>query len=354
MTPAKSAFACVILAASLVAACSDADISTAPGDSPPGTPLSQEELATDFATWLCDGLAQCCDAASMDFDRSACIEAHREKRLRNWTREAERSHRRFDGHEAAECASLIANTPPSCGAPNRYYRECVSGVMDGFLELGEACEYKHECRGQRQGLAACIDGVCTERSDVGGDCTSSLVCEDFPRDCVGTSSCDRCRRGTVCRTNEQGNAVCVAFARRTVGEGERCFESDGERAECDYQDGLYCGPDGTCTRRQQPGEECDSLIRCATGSTCIRGICRDVEVDIGEPCTFESDCGADAYCDRVNDVCKEAAVEGDACGRTADLDIACREGLVCPYRLPPDERRCMRPEVYWCAHRVTG
>lgn len=353
----------LIAATALLGGCSDANLAN---ESPAlGTPTSREALATDVAEWLCDGFASCCSTAGIDFDRGACLETQRAKRLRNWASEEERSRRRFSESEAAECVELLATTPPSCGS-RLHYRECISGVLDGMLEIGEPCEFKSECKGQRQGRVSCRNGVCTERGVAGDDCRDPS-CGPDDTHCFG--SCDLCGRGTVCRADESGSHRCTPFSKSIAAEGESCAETPGasggmvpvgtdliEAVQCDRD--LYCGPNDICIPRGGPGDECDTLVRCDRGLVCIGGICESTETaGPGDPCENDSDCAytAGQYCHRLEGRCAEPAGAGELCGSDAQIDARCATGLVCPsHRFDPDQRRCMTSQLYNCSLLAGG
>lgn len=142
-------------------------------------------------------------------------------------------------------------------------------------------------------------------------------CDGFGDD-VEEGDCDRIFRGTLtggerCGAHEQceselclfgGSAPCGSCADDDVGgEGEFC----GAR-ECD--EGLFCQyghPDGAvCVRLREQGEACFEVIDGArVFFRCLDGL----------------------YCDG-SDVCREEAIEGEACGdaRRCALELACVDG----------------------------
>lgn len=306
--------------------------------------LSQETLADELAEWICDGAALCCSSASIEFDREACLEKQRETELRRWTGNDVRE---FSEAMASRCSELIQETPPSCGNPRGLLKKCFQ-VTDGVLDLGETCERKEECRGQRGGLVKCANGVCTEKPDVGEPCELVGGCNE----CVGSAFCVEGDDGTPqCRRR---------IDRPFAGLGESCADDapgrptttgDGSSAQeiIKCEAGLICEPfEGVCVRRHLPGEACHptwGAILCADG-ICENGICtRDIQ--LGEACDRRG-CAEGLYCDDVEGRCAEPAQEGEECGHTATVDLECETGLGCHLEESTGDRRCMTQEQAWC------
>jgi len=306
--------------------------------------LRAQSLADELAAWICDGAASCCSAEGVAFDRDACLAQRRAAELRRWENDGGRA---FSAPMAERCAALIRSTPPTCGNPRALLAKCFR-VTDGVVELGGACEYKRQCRGQRAGLVACRNGVCTQKADVGEPCEIPAACNQ----CVGHA---------FCIESDDGTPRCQQRIDRPVaGLGERCADdppglptatADGtparEMIKC--EPGLICEPfQGVCIRRQLPGEACDrnwGNILCAEG-LCQNGICtRDIQ--LGEPCDGRG-CAEGLYCDDVAGRCAAPVSEGDACGHTATLDVECADGLGCYPDRATGERRCTTEAAYWC------
>ncbi len=313
-------------------------------DAPEGT-LSRESLADELAQWVCDGAASCCSSAGIEFDRGGCLEKHREAELRRWTGD---DVRQFSESMASLCSSLIRETPPSCGNPRGILKTCFR-VTDGVLELGEACERKEQCRGQREGLVTCVDGACVEKPQVNEPCEVIGACNQ----CMGRAFCVQGEDGIPqCRQRIDGPAA---------GVGERCADdapglpttaADGTPAQeiIKCQADLVCEPfEGVCVRRHLPGEACHPTwgnILCMDG-ICENGICTR-NIELGEPCDGRG-CVEGLYCDDVEERCAEHVTEGEECGHTSVIDRQCQPGLGCHFDEATNDRRCMTSEKAWCA-----
>jgi len=321
--------------------------------------VEREDYARQLAAWLCDDLAACCEGTGEAPDRDACIATKQQATLSRLAREEQKSGRAFDPEMAATCVAKLAETPASCGAERRV-SECFR-TYDGLLELGESCEYKTQCRDSLTGDVACVDGICTARLAAGE------ACVDRPED---RGRCDVCRPDARCRASATGETYCYAYERPRGVAGDPCaseFTPPADptqvtvRAECLFEDGLYCAGDGRCAAFARIGEACSRSFECTRDARCEGGTCVAGR-SVGEVCRSSfHDCGAGTYChftefvctdpspgvpgechgyDLISGRCELPATEGQPCGALID----CAEGLFCSRANPASsEGTCAVP-----------
>ena len=108
--------------------------------------------------------------------------------------------------------------------------------------------------------------------------------------------------------------------------GARCVPGEGVcRPACDNDfecgSSAECGPNGWCV----PLERCGEDGACSNGKNCnCHGVC---ETTVGDACTMDLQCDADAYCDACGGQCKPKV---EPCGRCSDRSSVCeRHSDVC-------------------------
>jgi len=145
-----------------------------------------------------------------------------------------------------------------------------------------------------------------------------------------------CLRGAVerspaCRALDMGPglSLCPPFVILHAELGAPC---EGVGLACAGGEGR-CDPTGTCSVAPEHGEGCrrgDATNTCATGSICLDGLCRRIEVTVGAPCERDDGeppllgvCLGPLTC--IENVCAPRRGLGEPCP-TSD---ACAVGLVC-------------------------
>jgi hypothetical protein len=121
---------------------------------------------------------------------------------------------------------------------------------------------------------------------------------------------------------------------------------------------LYCaGATDTCELPLPQGSECElATVPCAEGTTCVRGTVDEIEkcrapVQVGQPCSFNQNCEAGAYCDLSAPVFERLCVAERAEGAPCDASSRCGAGLYCGsvhhvcVASPGDTRPCVVPAI---------
>ncbi len=175
-----------------------------------------------------------------------------------------------------------------------------------------------------------VDAVLPPASDVGSACESAAMCDSicieedmgFPGGyCTTECTGDDCPDGSICTQVGRGFFLCLdecdpSSEERTCREGYGCASSfmlDGPVCipgcydDTDCPSGLTCNPDGGFA-----GE----------------GACFDADASIGDACTDELMCPADAFClgERFSGWPGGACIRG---GCDADSGSGCESGEVC-------------------------
>lgn len=121
---------------------------------------------------------------------------------------------------------------------------CIDGLCVAKADLGQACGVA----GCFLGLS-CLDGVCAQHLALGEACTRA----------------DECLR-TFCR-----DGLCAP----APTAGESCSVSSNPFAPCQY--GFRCVND-VCVALPVTGEACEGV--CASGATCVDRVCVDVQAQV--------------------------------------------------------------------------
>lgn len=133
----------------------------------------------------------------------------------------------------------------------------------------------------------------------GGDCTDSIECAE---------------EGTCVVESDADTITVAGKCKAAAAEGDDCSERG-------CQTGLQCTFDGAaakCTKivLLDDGESCFDGSQCSSGAciTAVNGTC----FDGGAPCTADTDCGSDDFCDSGED---------DVCGKADDVTSDVCNGL---------------------------
>jgi len=185
-------------------------------------------------------------------------------------------------------------------------RECAPGLQCGCPDgtdqcdttcqayaaagMGERCVAPHiecaeslACVYQHDGL----DGTCQPTLAPGAPCTSDDVCRDalcLDLDASGVGHCGPRQTGEACAGVDEcaTGSVCDMVCAPPRERGEACQSSE----QC--EGGNEC-VDGTCRLILGLGAACDpsptSTDRCATGATCLGGVCAPLR--LGDACNAE-------------------------------------------------------------------
>lgn len=200
-------------------------------------------------------------------------------------------------------------------------------VEDGTIELDEAA------------FAACRTYI---------EQTPCELLAFFPELQIGhTSACSALFVGTLepaarCDISEQcaGDTYCAP----TADDCGACSSRRGDGAGCTAADECSsgaCREDGTCGAPRPPGGACNGDRDCAGVLQCIENVCTVVRPQEGDGCTSHADCAfvpppdAGLYCDIAGDgTCKPLPGPGEAC---VDFDPD-----------PPFEKLCDIFAYAWC------
>lgn len=199
-------------------------------------------------------------------------------------------------------------------------------------------------------LDAAIDnGTVQYDSSAASACLEALsgaACEDF-LEAFDVEVCDRVFVGTIadgeaCFIDEQcisGQCGSTGPCMMACCEGT-CVAPPPEAAlgescaEADCVDGAYCDESELCVADRTQGEACPGSFECASGLSCIEGVC-DLAPGEGEPCAgFQ--CAVPFACDVDTTTCVRMRGEGEACN--PDFSI-CSIGLTCN----SESSTCTRP-----------
>lgn len=235
---------------------------------------------------MCDGLAPCCAAGMHPYDRDACMQG-----IAVGVRDAypKGAGFDFDGQKAQACLALARESYGKCKKLPKDAREICNRIAIGKRKPGESCTTSAECEDPVDGSATCTKGACAaeKRGKAGEAC--HMTCQEIP--------------GSLpfCVTDKAPSGLAV---------------------QCWVEDGLQCGPDGTCGPAKKAGEACD-VNDCDTKSYC-KGTTCTVKAALGEGCTAVDGCQG-AYCDVQKGSCLAWKKADDVCG----AGIECEPPLGC-------------------------
>ncbi len=293
------------------------------GDGGGGGGGGSGSFASEYATLMCDRLADCCADTGTPIEAGTC-RAQMERKA------SERPEGLELDQAAADACLAKARATEGCGSE---IPECEN-VFRGKKQPGEACEDSQECAAPAGGLAECGIGFGDEadrcvhllRGKAGDTCAETCTetsGDGFSSELCAGASADGEHVVVRCYTNDGlfcADATSKCETLRAAGEscaaGERCGS------------GLFCpigavGGDRTCTAWLAEGADC----RDESGDACGEGYCAEADGKChapkaaGETCdpdAFEAGCGRNGYCDDDG----KCAAEGFGDG----LELVC--GLV--------------------------
>jgi len=325
------------------------------GGGPTGLPI--EQLPGETARVICDAVFGCLGPLGEAFGTPAACNAGFEgalthAQLEQWRAAIERGTVTYDGTVAEDCIEqsamvgcdiLLAPQPAVC-----------AGMFTGTVAPGGACSIDEECMGEAYCAGADCpgsSGVCTARSEGGGDCEDNaqcqtgLACDDgtcvIPEPtaglaCAGQEDCalDEICVGAmdgasgVCEDRASLETAAIGEACNLLGDDmvlctpgghcavtgfmfpmdveQECLEEVASGAACNGSlpdmcpDGEYCAGtdpmgldfDGTCEALPGDSEPCaDTLLgeACAAGVNCVMGTCRQPQAN-GASCEVDGQC----------------------------------------------------------------
>jgi hypothetical protein len=186
-----------------------------------------------------------------------------------------------------QCADQL-NAAQSCNAP-----DCKTPAGD--LAVGAPCGEGFQCQSGHCQIAKSSTGGPSSQC---GTCTASAAIGEA----CGTNDVQCAPNATCTSSGSTGKLTCVE--RKTVKEGEVCFDpkAPSSGVKCDV--GLHCpisdvtsssSPPATCKRPSASGEACSGRSDCVIGLTCIANKCAD---PLAEGATCKGgDCAAGLGCD---------------------------------------------------------
>lgn len=226
---------------------------------------------------------------------------------------------------------------------DRYFGVCRSDLQDGALcdrddvcrsgvcdILCTSCDTDADCDEETEWCDAF--GGCQQKKARGFGCLNAQECISdvcFGGFCTECATQADCEAGTYCNLDIlPGESRCVD--ERANGEGctnnFECTTGNCHAAtcsECDAQSDCpgdeYCTLDlvppieSTCEARKPQGQGCGSNVECLSGR-CVGFVCED-------PCSTNSECGANRYCDGGG-ICRDQGEIGEGCLS----DIECQSG----------------------------
>jgi hypothetical protein len=310
----------------------------------PETPLSK--LPKAFAGAICGALKGCLGESKLRelTRREACeiaVEAElRAKDFAHMDGSISAGRVLYDPAQLEECLNGI--TALECDVLDHTYPDVCTLVLDGNVELGDACVIAADCKGAAYcaGAGSCPstcaallganaacngDGQCANGlSCTGGKCTAPALAGDQ----CGATTGKVCALGLNCKgATDTEIGSCVSNAEIQVGaEGAACEPGgvlckDGLSCVFDGAGGFHCekavGPGGAC-HLGLPGQ-CPTDEYCDATEVSAASTCRKLP-EADKPCVLNGLCKGGLVC--VSDVCRVIADNGGTCTTNA----ACRSG----------------------------
>ncbi len=234
----------------------------------------------------------------------------------------------------------LTRAPGSCSTA----ADCATGVcLNGICQASTTprCNTDAECSGGN----VCIEHVCTARTNTcqfSNQCGAGRVCVNS--ECRLACASVTCPTGQMCSAEgycvTTTTAACVLDSQ--CASGQHCFNGTCLQA-CTPSAGstscgsteLYCSDDGVCVPDTRPRPFCTSDAGCASGSSCVNGVCRlpcatDVECQRHDV-TYRN-CGhipnqptiTPTYCLTDNETSPVCARQADCTAGRSCLDGQCR------------------------------
>jgi len=301
---------------------------------PTGLPI--EELPGETARVICDTVFGCLGALGEAFGTLETCNAGFEGALTNaqleqWRAAIERGTVTYDGVAAEACIEQSGMS--GCDILLVPQPDVCAGMFSGTVALGGACSIGEECMGEAYCASADCPGaagVCTARSEGGGDCEDNTQCQTGLACDGGTCVIPEPTAGLAC--TEQGECaldeICVGAMDGATGicEDRASLETAalGEPCELLGDDMVLCTPGGHCaiTGFMFPmSVEQECLAEVASGAACnaaLPDMCPD-----GEYCAGTDPMGLD-----FDGTCEALPGDGEPCA-DALLGEACAAGVNC-------------------------
>jgi hypothetical protein len=259
-----------------------------------GSPVQKEDFSAQATAAVCDVLAGCCSTASLPYDGAACrtgFAAQLAPQLSN-------PKVAYDPTAGGSCVAAIRGL--GC-APLDGARGPCSTVFAGTVPSGEPCSSSAECATPAGGHASCMGGQChVEPRGKSGDTCSAT--------CTESGSSTSCSFSGVAA--QSGAADGGVGPVSTTPGPARCYTNDG----------LTCGPSGTCEKIPALSEAC-TFGGCAADAFCDQGRCAALR-DVGGTCNSFDECVTTAFCDTTARTCAAKKTNGASC----DTELECQSG----------------------------
>ncbi len=282
----------------LLAACASFGGCGKTGDGTGAVELS--DLPAALANLLCGSLGGCCKASSFAFEEAEC----RRVQTANFDDELtglDPAKVHYDAEAASDClAALRSNI--QCGRVNDSSANAACNrVFTGTVGPGQACTDSMECARPAGGSVYCEPAAEGSTAEV---CTpsagSAAVHGKAGQACNGSCEDDSCSIGVATGPGDTATPVALAV----------CYQNEG----------LYCGPTGTCEALLGLGQNCSDFSACTTDLFCdfSTSVCTAPR-ELGAPCQGSDECKS-GYCDGDNAACAERAVTATTCsvGKVTD------------------------------------
>ena len=221
----------------------------------------------------------------------------------------------YDEQSARDCLGTMRAALENDVCMDEPNFESCGDVYSPAVGSGEACARTAECEGENY----CNTGVDEDA------CVGESVSPRSEGDTCDTTIGGQCGELT-CSSQRLTEGTCVQTASKGVQE------SCGSPAEC--EDGLTCDrSDGVCLEQRfaEQGDSCEGgEVICPMGTRCVLDGADPPErrclavVELGESCSGDSTCQADAVCN--DNVCEHLAAEGESCNGS---DTRCQPLLDC-------------------------
>jgi hypothetical protein len=188
----------------------------------------------------------------------------------------------------------------------------------------------------------CIAGLCQsappectrdEDCDAGDRCTSAGRCRAVEAECTVDTDCEpdeRCSAGScrveddLCQFNHECGSTRICIDGRCATECSEANPCEGDGEVCD--DGLCRCATEDCVEDDLPPTFCTPEAGCATGASCVGGICRT-------PCETHQEClefdvqfsfCLEGYCATNNEVTSDCELSSDCDAGRDCIDGICR------------------------------
>jgi hypothetical protein len=257
------------------------------GSSDVRPPVPIDDLARLLADALCNNIGPCCEQAGFPHEPGQC-HVTAETELRSEIEEFRSPHVAYDADAARACVDAYASVMKSCGNDDAIEDACGQ-VFAGTLMAGQTCANSAECVRR----TSCQDP------------DSSGV-----RRCIASAPTVHGKLGDACRatcTELEGGFSCSGFA----GPGGGDAGTPGT-ASCFTNDGLYCDATFTCVATPGLNEPCTVNTVCAGDAFCDNGRCAAKRTS--GPCAqFDGACAEAAYCDVAAQQCQLKKSTGAPC-----------------------------------------